>query len=98
MDIRTQMAQMHHQANQLQQILNEFQSIVRYVIDDESIILTMETTARDVSGWDSLANIRIVLSAERTFGFRVSTTEIMALRNVGDFVRLVFSRQTIKVE
>jgi acyl carrier protein len=76
-------------------ILNKFQAVVRDVIDDDTINLTMETTARDVESWDSLTNIRIVLAAERAFGVKVSTVDIMALRNVGDFVRLI-ARQEAK--
>jgi acyl carrier protein len=76
-----------------QAILGQVQNIVRDVIDDDSIILNMGTTARDVAGWDSLINIRIILAAEKVFGIKVSTTEIMSLRNVGDFVRLVASRR-----
>jgi acyl carrier protein len=74
-------------------ILEGLQDIVRDVIDDESIMLSTGTTARDVAGWDSLVNIRIILAAEKAFGIKVSTTEIMSLRNVGDFVRLVASRR-----
>jgi acyl carrier protein len=76
-----------------QAILGQVQDIVRDVIDDDSITLNMGTSARDVAGWDSLINIRIILAAEKTFGIKVSTTEIMSLRNVGDFVRLVASRK-----
>jgi acyl carrier protein len=80
-------------ADQKQFILGKVQDIVRDVIEDEAIVLHMGTTARDVAGWDSLMNIRIILAAEKAFGIKVSTTEIMSLRNVGDFVRLLVSRQ-----
>lgn len=70
-------------------ILGKIQDVVRDVVEDDSIVLHMETTARDVAGWDSLANIRIILSTERAFGLKISTTEIMGLRNVGDFVRTI---------
>ena len=74
-------------------ILEGIRDIVRDVLDDDSISLNMATTARDVAGWDSLANIRIILAAEKAFGVKVSTTDLMALRDVGDFVRLVTSRR-----
>jgi acyl carrier protein len=76
-----------------QAILTRMQEIVRDVIDDDSIVLQMGTTARDVAGWDSLTNIRIILAAEKAFAIKVSTTDTMSLRNVGDFVRLVASRK-----
>jgi acyl carrier protein len=76
-----------------QTILARMQEIVRDVIDDDTIVLQMGTTARDVAGWDSLTNIRIILAAEKAFAIKVSTTDTMSLRNVGDFVRLVASRK-----
>lgn len=75
------------------QILEQFRDVVRDVLDDDSVDIGMETTARDVPGWDSLANIRVILSAEQAFGIKVSTTDVMAMRDVGDFVRLIASRR-----
>lgn len=77
-----------------QRILLKIQEIVRDVVEDESAVIHMDSTARDVAGWDSLANIRIILSAERAFGLKISTTEIMGLRNVGDFVRTIAHKTT----
>jgi acyl carrier protein len=75
-------------------IIEGLRDIVRDVLDDDSVSLDMATTARDIAGWDSLANIRIILAAEKAFGIKISTTDLMALRNVGDFVRLVASRRS----
>jgi acyl carrier protein len=75
-------------------ILEDLRDIVRDVLDDDSVNLDLATTARDVAGWDSLSNIRIILAAEKAFGIKISTTDLMALRNVGDFVRLVASRRS----
>lgn len=75
-------------------ILAQFRDLVRDVLDNESASVDMATTARDFAGWDSLANIRIILAAEKTFGIKVSTTDLMALRDVGDFVRLIASRRS----
>lgn len=72
-------------------ILGAFQDIVRDVLDDDTVSVDMTTTAREVAGWDSLANIRIILAAEKAFDIKVSTSDLTALRNVGDFVRLIAS-------
>lgn len=74
--------------------LERFGDLLRDVLDDDTIDIDMETTARDVAGWDSLAHIRIILAAEQAFAIKVSTTDLMALRNVGDFVRLIASRRS----
>lgn len=65
-------------------ILDQLQSVFRDVFDDDSITLTEETTARDIRGWDSVANIRMILSVENEFDVRFDTGEISEFRNVGD--------------
>ncbi|MGH6946952.1 MAG: acyl carrier protein [Kiloniellales bacterium] len=76
------------------EILERFQDVIRDVLDDDSIDIGMASTARDVTGWDSLSNIRIILAAEQAFGIKVSTTDLVVLRNVGDFVRLIARRRS----
>jgi acyl carrier protein len=63
--------------------------IVRSVLAQEALALSPETTARDVAGWDSLKQVKIILKVEDTFGIRFSSREIGGLRNVGDFVALI---------
>ena len=42
------------------EILAKLQDIIRETVDDEDVIVTMETVASDVDGWDSLAQVMIV--------------------------------------
>jgi acyl carrier protein len=70
------------------QSLNE---IFRDILDDDLIDLKPETTAQDVEGWDSLANVQIMLNVERQFGIRLSAGKIAELRNVGDLVATIFA-------
>jgi acyl carrier protein len=62
------------------------------VFDDDSIELAPKLTAKDVDGWDSLAHIRLILTVERTFKIRFSTSDIAKLENVGALVSLIKSR------
>jgi acyl carrier protein len=48
-----------------------------------------EMTADDVEGWDSLAQINLVVGAEDAFAVRFQTAEIKALKNVGQFKSLI---------
>lgn len=59
------------------------------VFDEESLELRPDLTARDVDGWDSLTHIRLMLSVERAFKVKFSTSEIGKLANVGDLVTLL---------
>lgn len=55
----------------------------------ENIILTRQTSASDIRGWDSLANIMLVVEIERQFGIKFKLAEISNLKNVGDMVDLI---------
>jgi acyl carrier protein len=59
------------------------------VFDLDDIVLTPEMTASDVDGWDSLAQIRLVVAAEQRFNVQFTADEISNLANVGDFMRLI---------
>jgi acyl carrier protein len=59
------------------------------VFDEDSIKVTPELSAKDVDGWDSLTHIRLILTIERAFKIKFSTSEIGKLENVGDLVELI---------
>ena len=59
---------------------------------DEKVDLTPQLSAKDVEGWDSLTHIRLILTAEKRFHIRLSTSEIGKLENVGDLVSLIKQR------
>lgn len=74
------------------QIYTRLTKIFQDVLDDDSISLTPQLTAKEVDGWDSLTHIRIMLTVERAFKTKFSTSEIGKLKNVGDLVALIRSR------
>jgi acyl carrier protein len=73
-------------------ILEKLTELLQDVLDDDDVVLRPETTARDVPGWDSLANVRFILAAERAFNVRFAAAESARLKNVGELVALVQSR------
>jgi acyl carrier protein len=62
------------------------------VFDDDSITLTPDLSAKDVDGWDSLSHIRLLLTIEKSFKIKFSTSEVGKLQNVGDLVTLIEAR------
>jgi len=62
------------------------------VFDEDSIEVTSELSAKDVDGWDSLTHIRLILTVEKAFKIKFSTSEIGKLQNVGDLVALIKAR------
>jgi acyl carrier protein len=69
-----------------EEILRRISQVVAVTLDLELGQLAPSTTAADVPGWDSLANIQIVLGVEKAFGVRFRTGEIATMRNVGELV------------
>ena len=48
-----------------EEILRELDTIFRDILKNENITLTPETTAKDVDGWDSLTNMRLITAIEK---------------------------------
>lgn len=66
--------------------LSKLQDIFRNVFDDDSLVITRDTTAQDIEAWDSVQNITLMLEVESAFGIRFSTSEIAYFKHVGDLI------------
>ena len=73
-------------------VLEKLQEIFRDVFDDEGIILTHETTAKDIEDWDSLAHINLILAIKEEFAIDFSLEEVSEYKNVGDMVNAIESK------
>ncbi|HEY1208864.1 MAG TPA: acyl carrier protein [Terracidiphilus sp.] len=74
------------------QIYARLAEIFRDVFDEDSIAVSPNLSAKDVDGWDSLTHIRLILSVEKAFKVKFSTSEIGNLKTVGDLVELIKQR------
>jgi acyl carrier protein len=72
-----------------EEIKNRLTEIIRDVLDDDTINLTRETTAKDVEDWDSLAHISIIVAVEKEFKAKFDLYDIKRLKNVGDMIDLI---------
>jgi acyl carrier protein len=66
------------------EILSKLTPVFRDVFDDDRIVLRPEMSARDVDGWDSVANIRLMVTIEGEFDVKFEVGEFQEFRNVGD--------------
>ena len=73
-------------------IYTRLTEILADFFDDDSITATPALSAKDVDGWDSLAHIRLMLTVERAFKVKFSTSEIGKMETVGDLVALIKAR------
>lgn len=69
--------------------LARIQAILRDVLDIDDLVVSRQTSAPEVDGWDSLAHINIIVAMEKDFGVRFALGELEELKNVGDMVDLL---------
>jgi acyl carrier protein len=69
--------------------LERLRDIFRDVFNDEDLVISLETSARDIDDWDSVMHVSLVVSVEKAFGVRFSSSEVAELQNVGDLADLI---------
>lgn len=71
------------------EIYERLTEVLHEVFDDDEIVARPELAASDVEGWDSLKNIRLIVSVEKAFQIRFSAAEVGSLKNVGGLASLI---------
>ena len=59
------------------------------VFNDDELVISRSTTAKDVADWDSVMHVSLIIRIEKAFGIRFSSTEVANLQNVGELIDLV---------
>ncbi|MCX6266781.1 MAG: acyl carrier protein [Bacteroidetes bacterium] len=77
---------------ELNEILSELNLLFRRVLANKAVELKMDTTAKDVDGWDSLNHMFLISSIEEHYKIRFALKEIIKLKNVEDMCRIVQSK------
>ena len=70
-----------------EEILTKFTHILRDLLLDDSIKLTMETRREDVPNWDSFNYINFMVAVEIEFGVKFKVADIESFPNVGAIVK-----------
>ena len=73
-------------------ILIKVNEIFVNILDNQTIVLSRETTANDVEDWDSLTHIQLVVAIEKHFKMRFTSTEIRNWKNVGEMCDAIIKR------
>ena len=62
--------------------------ILRDLIGDDQIALTMATVREDVPGWDSFAYINFIVAVESEYGVKFRIADVESFPNVGAIVKM----------
>jgi acyl carrier protein len=66
-----------------EEILTVFTSILRDLLLDDSIVLTMQTRRENIPNWDSFNYINFIVAVEMKFGVKFKVADIESFANVG---------------
>lgn len=68
------------------EVLEKVTEIIRDVFDDEEIVISRDTVARDVDGWDSLNHLQLMNEIEDEFDITFTMGEVQGFSNVGELI------------
>ncbi len=74
------------------EILSQLSEVFSEILGTRNFVLTENSTANDVNGWDSLAHIDIILATEEKFSVRITAAQASKLQTVGELVDLIQSQ------
>jgi len=75
------------------EIYEELRQIVCDVFMSDDLVLSPETSAKDVPGWDSFKMVEIIVTIEERFGIQITSRDVDRLRNLGDLVTMISDKR-----
>lgn len=68
---------------------DKLNGIFQDFFEQDDLTISRDTTASDISGWDSLAHINLIMTVENEFGIKFAIGELQSLQNVGQMLDLI---------
>ncbi len=69
--------------------LEKLADVLCDVFEDDELVVTRTTSAREIAAWDSVMHVTLMISVERAFGLRFKSGNVAGLKNVGELADLV---------
>lgn len=73
-------------------VMQRLEQVCRDVFEDDDIVVTATSTAKDIEGFDSLMKITLFIALEEEFGVRFGSAEIADLPHMGAAADLIRSK------
>ncbi len=70
------------------------EGVFRSVFNDDDLMLSDETTAADVPGWDSVEHINLMFGLEDEFGVQFVGNELAEFEDIGALKRFLEARSS----
>ena len=65
------------------------QGVFRKVFRKPELVLEKTMNSNNIEGWNSLANINLIIGLEKEFAVKMKAGEVIRLKNVGELFQLV---------
>ena len=78
-------------------VLRKVQDAFKAVFDVDPQSVSLETSASDITGWNSLGHLSLTTHLEQTFGFTLDVDELMEMESVREIVRIVSAKLSKQV-
>lgn len=74
-------------------IFDRIVTVIRDFFDCPDEVISLQTTALDIGGWDSLAHTILMLELENEFAIKFTAAEALNFNNLSEIVEAVFSHK-----
>ncbi len=74
-------------------ILLKLKNIFYDIFEDEDLTISEETSRKALKEWDSVAQVKLVLTIENEFDMRFTMEEVASIKTVSDFIDAIEKRQ-----
>jgi acyl carrier protein len=78
-------------------VLPKVQEAFKATFDIDPQLVSMETTADDVPGWDSVGHLSLGANLEQAFAISLDVDDLMEMENVREIVRVIEQKLSKKV-
>lgn len=78
-------------------ILSKVQEAFRATFDIDSELVSMETRASDIPGWDSVGHLSLASNLEQVLGISLDVDDLMEMEGVREIVSIITTKLSKKV-
>ncbi|NOT76629.1 MAG: acyl carrier protein [Cyclobacteriaceae bacterium] len=69
-----------------QEMLQQIQKIFEKEFENESLVITLESSPNNVENWDSINNLSLMAAIEEEFGVEFPIDAMFKIKNVNDII------------
>ena len=79
-------------------VLTNVREAFKAAFDINPQLVTMDTTASDISAWDSVGHLSLAGNLEEVFGISLDVDELMEMESVREIVRIISAKLAKKAQ